>query len=192
MLKPVKPYDKRCGNSGITRYQEGSWPVTRFGLILLFLFTPGCVDQTVQDGKIVFQYATWTGLLSLAGVVSLCILGLLRVATATFPRSIGGWLALIVGAGLLLGVIPGLFTDQIILTDDGFIVGDQEEIRFEETGRMLLVSQGNNREKEYLLICVNQKGEETRISHSDLIAKAIPLITEKARAKGVEIEERVE
>ena len=192
MLKPVKPSDKRCGNSGITRYQEGSWPVTRFGLILLFLFTPGCVDQTVQDGQIVFQYATWTGLLSLAGVVSLCILGLLRVATATFPRSIGGWLALIVGAGLLLGVIPGLFTDQIILTDDGFIVGDQEEIRFEETGRMLLVSQGNNREKEYLLICVNQKGEETRISHSDLIAKAILLITEKARAKGVEIDERVE
>jgi len=192
VLKPVKPCDKRCGNSGITRYQEGSWPVTRFGLILLFLFTPGCVDQTVQDGKIVFQYATWTGLLSLAGVVSLCILGLLRVATATFPRSIGGWLALIVGAGLLLGVIPGLFTDQIILTDDGFIVGDQEEIRFEETGRMLLVSQGNNREKEYLLICVNQKGEETRISHSGLIAKAIPLITEKARAKGVEIDERVE
>lgn len=152
MLKPVKPCDKRCGNSGIARYPETDWSVTRFGLILLFLFTPGCVDETVQDGKIVFQYATWTGLLSLAGVVSLCILGLLRVATATFPRSIGGWLALIVGAELLLGVIPGLFTDQIILTDDGFIVGDQEEIRFEETSRMLLVSQGNNREKEYLLI----------------------------------------
>ena len=192
MLKPVKPCDKRCGNSGIARYQEGSWPVTRFGLILLFLFTPGCVDQTVQDGKFVFQYTAWSGAISLVGVVSLCLLGLLRVATATFPRSIGGWLALIVGAVLLLGVIPGLFTDQIILRDDGFIVGDQEEIRFEETSRMLLVSQGNNREKEYLLICVNQKGEETRIAHSPLIAKALPLITEKARAKGVEIDNRVE
>jgi hypothetical protein len=97
-----------------------------------------------------------------------------------------------VGAGLLLGVIPGLFTDQIIVTDDGFIVGDQEEIRFEETSRMILVSQGNNREKEYLLICVNQKGEETRIAHSDLFAKAIPPIIKKARAKGVEIDNGVE
>jgi len=192
VLKPVKPCDKRYGNSGIARCPETEWSVTRFGLILLCLSTLGCVDETLQDDKLVFQYTVWSGAMSLVGVVLLCLLGLLRVATSTFPRSIGGWLALIVGAGLLLGVIPGLFTDQIIVTDDGFIVGDQEEIRFEETSRMILVSQGNNREKEYLLICVNQKGEETRIAHSDLFAKAIPPIIKKARAKGVEIDNCVE
>ena len=164
------------------------WALTLVVNLVLFLFLTGCISETMQEGKIIFQYRAWVKLVSLAGSICICIVGLIGVLATSLPKSLGCWLCLIIGPSLLFGLPLGLFKDQLVVSQDGFIIEHQQEISFEEIRSILIEKRGNNKKAGYNLHCVMKVGTKKVIKSTDLIVKALPVITKNAQKKGAEIQ----
>ena len=156
--------------------------------LVSFLFLTSCINETVQEGKTIFQYETWVGLTSLVGSICICIVGLIGVLTTSFPKSFGCWLCLIIGPGLLFGLVPGLFTDQLVVSSNGFTTENQQEIIFEETSKISIKKRGDNKKAGYNLHFVMKDGKKRIVKSTDLIVEALPIITKKAQTQGVEVQ----
>jgi len=164
------------------------WALTLVVNLVLFLFLTGCINETIQEGKIIFQYQAWVKLASLAGSICICIVGLVGVLTTSLPKSLGCWLCLIIGPSMLFGLTLGLFKDQLVVSQDGFIIEHQQEISFEEISKISIEKRGNNKKAGYNLHCVMKVGKNKAIKSTGLIIKALPVITKNAQKKGVEIQ----
>ena len=156
--------------------------------LVSFLFLTSCINETVQDGKTIFQYEPWVGLTPLVGSICICIVGLIGVLTTSFPKSFGCWLCLIIGPGLLFGLVPGLFTDQLVVSSNGFTTENQQEIIFEETSKISIKKRGDNKKAGYNLHFVMKDGKNRVVKSSDLMVEALPIITNKSQTKGEEIQ----
>ena len=75
-----------------------------------------------------------------------------------------------------------------MVSSNGFTTENQQEIIFEETSKISIKKRGDNKKAGYNLHFVMKDGKNRVVKSSDLMVEALPIITNKAQTKGVEVQ----
>ena len=168
------------------------------------LWLCGCVEQVKEGNADVFKYALWAMLATVGIGVAMLVGGVVMMTKKKWGPAVG-----LLILGLLTAVLfgPGLATDKIMVTADGFtrhqglwFATTPKEIKFDNVKQIEMSTEvktetkrtksGQRKTKttktEYMTV-TNKDGTSEKIQVGTLLkGKGLDLIRQNSKAKGIE------
>ena len=166
------------------------------GLGLSFAAASGCVRETTEQGEHVFQYELWVpGSVLLGGIVAAVAGFFLRKWNTRV-----GWVLLIGGPFVALGIGPSMFFDRAAVGKDGFelrtgIYGQTvvPRVQFDDISRIRITSETRRTRRggkstSVYLNCDKKSGGSVKVSVNNNVSEAAgKLILQEASARGIPV-----
>ena len=161
------------------------------------LLFSGCYRRVSENGRLELSFEIWVPLVAALA----CILGVpLGVVVFRNSKKLAGVILALGGPMLLVGFVPSLFMDRVVVTGEGFtsthgVWWDQtrHDVKYADLQGVNVVVEekiGRRGKKNYSYFfdCTSKSGKMERVPLGDLMKKAIPDIITQFGDHGVAVQ----